>query len=142
VVDSAPRRGTESVSEGVPSHGVIRFDAFEVDFRKGEVRKHNFRIRLQDQPFRILQILLEHPGELVTREEIQRRIWPADTFVDFEKGLNNAIRKLRDALGDSADEPRFSSKGEKRIPGIHSDRPFPRFQGEERESPAAPPTKD
>ena len=87
--------------------GSIRFDAFEVDFRKGEVRKHNFKIRLQDQPFRILQILLEHPGELVTREEIQRRIWPADTFVDFEKGLNNAIRKLRDALGDSADEPRF-----------------------------------
>ena len=107
MVDSAPRRGTESVSEVVPSHGVIRFDAFEVDFRKGEVRKHNFRIRVQDQPFRILQILLEHPGELVTREEIQRRIWPADTFVDFEKGLNNAIRKLRDALGDSADEPRF-----------------------------------
>jgi TolB-like protein/DNA-binding winged helix-turn-helix (wHTH) protein len=95
------------VSEVAPSHGVIRFDAFEVDFRKGEVRKHNFRIRLQEQPFHILQILLEHPGELVTREEIQRRIWPADTFVDFEKGLNNAIRKLRDALGDSADEPRF-----------------------------------
>jgi TolB-like protein/DNA-binding winged helix-turn-helix (wHTH) protein/Tfp pilus assembly protein PilF len=95
------------VSEVAPFHGVIHFDAFEVDFRKAEVRKHNFRIRLQDQPFRILQILLEHPGELVTREEIQRRIWPADTFVDFEKGLNNAIRKLRDALGDSAEEPRF-----------------------------------
>lgn len=107
MVDSAPRRGTETVSEVAPSHGVIRFDAFEVDFRKGEVRKHNFKIRLQDQPFRILQILLEHPGDLVTREEIQRRLWPADTFVDFEKGLNNAIRKLRDALGDSADEPRF-----------------------------------
>jgi TolB-like protein/DNA-binding winged helix-turn-helix (wHTH) protein/Tfp pilus assembly protein PilF len=90
-----------------PHSEPIRFDTFEVDFRKGEVRKHNFRIRLQDQPFRILQILLEHPGELVTREEIQRRIWPADTFVDFEKGLNNAIRKLRDALGDSAEEPRF-----------------------------------
>jgi TolB-like protein/DNA-binding winged helix-turn-helix (wHTH) protein len=95
------------VSEVAPSHGVVRFGAFEVDFRKGEVRKHNFRIRLQDQPFRILQILLEHPGVMVTREEIQRRIWPADTFVDFEKGLNNAIRKLRDALGDSADEPQF-----------------------------------
>jgi TolB-like protein/DNA-binding winged helix-turn-helix (wHTH) protein/Flp pilus assembly protein TadD len=95
------------VSEVAPSLGVVRFGAFEVDLRKGEVRKHNFRLRLQDQPFRILQILLEHPGELVTREEIQRRIWPADTFVDFEKGLNNAIRKLRDALGDSAEEPRF-----------------------------------
>jgi TolB-like protein/DNA-binding winged helix-turn-helix (wHTH) protein len=87
--------------------GPIRFGAFEVDLRKGEVRKHGYRLRLQDQPFRILQILLEHPGQLVTREEIQRRIWPADTFVDFEKGLNNAIRKLRDALGDSAEEPRF-----------------------------------
>jgi TolB-like protein/DNA-binding winged helix-turn-helix (wHTH) protein len=87
--------------------GPTRFGAFEVDFRKGEVRKHGYRLRLQDQPFRILQILVEHPGELVTREEIQRRIWPADTFVDFEKGLNNAIRKLRDALGDSAEEPRY-----------------------------------
>lgn len=95
------------MSEVAPSLGVVRFDAFEVDFRKGEVRKHGYWLRIQDQPFHILQILLEHPGELVTREEIQRRIWPADTFVDFEKGLNNAIRKLRDALGDSADEPRF-----------------------------------
>jgi TolB-like protein/DNA-binding winged helix-turn-helix (wHTH) protein/Tfp pilus assembly protein PilF len=95
------------VSEVAPSLGVVRFGAFEVDFRKGEVRKHGYRLRIQDQPFHILQILLEHPGELVTREEIQRRIWPADTFVDFEKGLNNAIRKLRDALGDSAEEPRF-----------------------------------
>jgi len=89
------------------SHGFIRFGAFEVDLRGGEVRKHGFRIRLQDQPFHILQILLEHPGELVTREELQRQVWPADTFVDFEKGLNNAIRKLRDALGDSAEQPRF-----------------------------------
>jgi TolB-like protein/DNA-binding winged helix-turn-helix (wHTH) protein/tetratricopeptide (TPR) repeat protein len=95
------------VSEVAPSRGSVCFGAFEVDFRKGEVRKHGYRLRLQDQPFRILQILLEHPGELVTREEIQRRIWPADTFVDFEKGLNNAIRKLRDALGDSTEEPRF-----------------------------------
>jgi len=78
-----------------------------VDFRKGEVRKHGFRIRLQDQPFHILQILLEHPGELITRDELQRQVWPADTFVDFEKGLNNGVRKLRDALGDSAEQPRF-----------------------------------
>jgi TolB-like protein/DNA-binding winged helix-turn-helix (wHTH) protein len=95
------------VNEVASSHGVVRFGAFEVDLRGGEVRKHGFRIRLQDQPFRILQILLEHPGELVTREEIQRQIWPADTFVDFEKGLNNAVKKLRDALGDSAEQPRF-----------------------------------
>jgi TolB-like protein/DNA-binding winged helix-turn-helix (wHTH) protein len=95
------------VNDVSSSHGVIHFGAFEVDLHGGEVRKHGFRIRLQDQPFHILQILLEHPGELVTREEIQRQIWPADTFVDFEKGLNNAIKKLRDALGDSAEQPRF-----------------------------------
>ena len=95
------------MNEVAPSRGVIRFSAYEVDFRKGEVRKHGFRIRLQDQPFHILQILLEHPGELVSREELQRQVWPADTFVDFEKGLNNAVKKLRDALGDSAEQPRF-----------------------------------
>lgn len=95
------------MKEVAPSHGVIRFNAFEVDLRGGEVRKHGLRIRLQDQPFHVLQVLLEHPGELVTREELQRQIWPADTFVDFEKGLNNAIKRLRDALGDSAEHPRF-----------------------------------
>jgi TolB-like protein/DNA-binding winged helix-turn-helix (wHTH) protein len=95
------------VKEVAPSRGVVRFSSFEVDFRRAEVRKHGFRIRLQDQPFHVLQVLLEHPGELVTREELQRQIWPAETFVDFEKGLNNAIKKLRDALGDSAEHPRF-----------------------------------
>lgn len=95
------------MNEVAPSRGVIRFDAFEVDLRGGEVRKHGFRIRLQDQPFHVLQVLLDHPGELVTREELQRQIWPADTFVDFEKGLNNAVKRLRDALGDSVEKPRF-----------------------------------
>lgn len=90
-----------------PSDGFVRFSAFEVDLRNGEVRKHGHRIRLQEQPFHVLQVLLKHPGELVTREELQRQIWPADAFVDFEKGLNNAIKRLRDALGDSADKPRF-----------------------------------
>jgi TolB-like protein/DNA-binding winged helix-turn-helix (wHTH) protein/tetratricopeptide (TPR) repeat protein len=90
-----------------PSQETIRFESFEVDLRIGEVRKHGFKIRLQDQPFHVLQVLLEHPGELVTREELQRQVWPADTFVDFEKGLNNAIKKLRDALGDSAEQPQF-----------------------------------
>jgi len=87
--------------------GVVRFESFEVDVRAGEVRKHDHRIRLQDQPFRVLQILLEHPGESVTREELQRRIWPSDTFVDFERGLNNAVKRLREALGDSAETPRY-----------------------------------
>ena len=95
------------MTEVPPSSGVVRFAAFEVDLANAEVRKHGFRIRLQDQPFRVLQILLEHPGELVTREELQRQIWPADTFVDFEKGLNNAVKRLRDALGDSAGQPRI-----------------------------------
>jgi TolB-like protein/DNA-binding winged helix-turn-helix (wHTH) protein/lipoprotein NlpI len=95
------------VNEVAPSRGVVRFSSFEVDLRNGEVRKHGFKIRLQGQPFHVLQILLEHPGELVTREALQRQIWPADTFVDFEKGLNNAIKRLRDALGDSAEHPRF-----------------------------------
>lgn len=90
-----------------PTRGVLRFDAFEVNLRNGEVRKHGFRIKLQDQPFRILDILLENAGEVVTREELQRQIWPADTFVDFEKGLNNAVKRLRDALGDSAERPLF-----------------------------------
>jgi TolB-like protein/DNA-binding winged helix-turn-helix (wHTH) protein/Tfp pilus assembly protein PilF len=78
-----------------------------VDVRAGEVHKHGHRIRLQDQPFRILQVLLEHAGEPVTREELQRRIWPSDTFVDFERGLNNAVKRLREALGDSAETPRY-----------------------------------
>ncbi len=85
-----------------PSDFVVRFSKFEVDFRNGELRQNGSRIKLQDQPFRILQILLQHPGDLVTREDLQRQIWPSDTFVDFEKGLNNAINRLRDTLGDSA----------------------------------------
>src|ERR1700726_2675231 len=106
-----PSRRPVAVEVGMekvcPSQETIRFGGFEVDLRIGEVRKHGFKIRLQDQPFHVLQILLEHPGELVTREELQRQIWAADTFVDFEKGLNNAIKRLREALGDSAEEPRF-----------------------------------
>lgn len=90
-----------------PTCEVIRFASFEVDVRAGEVHKHGHRIRLQDQPFRILQILLEHGGEVVTREELQRQIWPSDTFVDFERGLNNAVKRLREALGDSAETPRY-----------------------------------
>ena len=89
------------------SRGFIRFSGFEVDVRGGEVRKHGIKIKLQDQPFRLLQILLEHPGEVVTREELQRQIWPSDTFVDFDRGLNNAVKRLREALGDSAEVPRF-----------------------------------
>jgi len=84
-----------------------RFGAFEVDLRSGELRKHGIRLKLQDQPFQVLAHLLQHPGEVVTREELRQLLWPADTFVDFDIGLNSAIKKLRDALGDSAEEPRY-----------------------------------
>jgi TolB-like protein/DNA-binding winged helix-turn-helix (wHTH) protein/Flp pilus assembly protein TadD len=85
----------------------LRFGVFELDLRAGELRKHGLRVRLQEQPFQILAMLLEHPGEVVTREELQTRLWPADTFVDFDHGLNKAISKIREALGDSAESPRF-----------------------------------
>jgi DNA-binding winged helix-turn-helix (wHTH) protein/tetratricopeptide (TPR) repeat protein len=84
-----------------------RFGAFEVDLRSGEVYKHGIRLKLQDQPFQVLALLLEHPGEMVTREELRQKLWPGDTFVDFDTGLNSAIKKLRDVLNDSADEPRY-----------------------------------
>ncbi len=84
-----------------------RFGAFEVDLRSGELHKHGIRLKLQDQPFQVLVLLLEHPGEVVTREELRQKLWPADTFVDFDTGLNSAIKKLRDVLGDSAEKPRY-----------------------------------
>ena len=85
----------------------IAFDNFEVDLRSGEVRKNGSRIRLQAQPFQLLALLLENAGEVVTREEICRELWPADTFVDFEHSLAAAVNKIREALSDSADNPRF-----------------------------------
>jgi TolB-like protein/DNA-binding winged helix-turn-helix (wHTH) protein/Flp pilus assembly protein TadD len=87
--------------------GRLCFGVFELDLRTGELRKHGLRIRLQEQPFQVLVMLLEHHGEVVTREELQKRLWPADTFVDFDHGLNKAISKIREALGDSAESPRF-----------------------------------
>jgi TolB-like protein/DNA-binding winged helix-turn-helix (wHTH) protein len=90
-----------------PRPGPIRFGAFEVDLRTGEMRKHGIKIKLQEQPLQILLQLLEHPGEIVTREELQKRIWPADTFVDFDHGLYSAVQRLRDALSDTAETPRY-----------------------------------
>jgi len=86
---------------------VIRFGLFEVDLRAGELRKSGLKVRLQEQPFQVLAMLLEHPGEVVTREELQQKLWSTDTFVDFEHGVNTAISKIREALGDSAESPRF-----------------------------------
>jgi DNA-binding winged helix-turn-helix (wHTH) protein len=78
-----------------------------VDFDAGELRKNGARIRLQEQPFQVLAVLLERAGQVVTREELRQKIWPADTFVDFDHSLNTAVNKIREALGDSASSPRF-----------------------------------
>ena len=90
-----------------PARKTLRFAVFEVDLAAGELRKNGTRIRLQEQPFQILVYLLDRPGEVVTREELRQKLWPADTFVDFDHSLNTAVNKLREALGDSASSPRY-----------------------------------
>src|ERR1700745_351860 len=95
------------MQEARQPRGPIRFGAFELDLRAGEWRRNGLRVRLQQQPFEVLAMLLEHPDEIVSREELQKKLWPADTFVDFDHGLNKAINKIRGALGDSAESPRF-----------------------------------
>src|SRR5947199_4363439 len=86
---------------------IYRFGVFEVNSAAGELRKSGVRIRLQEQPFQVLLSLLERAGVVVTREELQQKLWPADTFVDFDHSLNTAVNKLREALGDSAANPRY-----------------------------------
>jgi TolB-like protein/DNA-binding winged helix-turn-helix (wHTH) protein len=93
-----------SLGEG---NRVVRFGAFELDVQSGELRKQGLRTRLTPQSFQVLLLLLEHRGEVVTREALQQKLWPADTFVDFDMGLSSAVKKLREALGDSAENPRF-----------------------------------
>src|ERR1700722_9908340 len=90
-----------------PPPAILRFGVFEMDARAGELRKHGVRTKLQDQPFHVLTLLLQRPGEVVSREELRLQIWGTDTFIDFDNGLNTSINKLREALGDSADTPRF-----------------------------------
>jgi eukaryotic-like serine/threonine-protein kinase len=107
VVDSVGNGARRPLPELHSTKPPICFGPFEFDSERGQLRKHGIRIKLQDQPFQILQILLERSGELVTREELRNRIWPADTFVDFDKGLYNAVKKLREALGDTAGTPRY-----------------------------------
>jgi len=96
-----------SLPDAQRSRGTIRFGVFEIDPRAGELRKQGAKVKLQEQPFQILQMLLQHPGEVVTREELQQKIWPSDTFVDFDHGLYNAFKRLREALGESAETPSF-----------------------------------
>ncbi len=106
---------------------VYRSGVFEVHVRSGELLKQGIHIKLQDQPFGVLVMLLERSGEVVTREELQRRLWPQDVFVDFDQGLNKAINKLRDALGDSAETPRFiqtlPKRGYRFIAPVHQPEP-------------------
>ena len=117
------------MSQLTSSQRTIRFGDFAVNLRSGELCKHGTRIKLQVQPFQVLQVLLETPGELVQREELQKRIWPADISVDFDHGLNNAVKKLREALGDDAEQPRFietlSKRGYRFIGTVQNDAPAP-----------------
>jgi TolB-like protein/DNA-binding winged helix-turn-helix (wHTH) protein/cytochrome c-type biogenesis protein CcmH/NrfG len=91
----------------VASARIVRFGVFEVDLKASELRKHGFRMKLAEQPFQVLALLLERPGEIVTREELRARLWQGDTFVDFDHGLNNAVMRVREVLLDSSDHPRY-----------------------------------
>lgn len=96
-----------TVPDTTQSAPILRFGAFELDLRAGELRKRGLRIKLQEKPLQILALLLEHPGEVVTREQLRQHLWAAATFVDFDHSVNSAVNKLREALGDSAENPRF-----------------------------------
>src|SRR5580700_994272 len=99
--------GSHEMGDKELANELIRFGVFEVDPRSGEMRKSGLRIKLQDQPFKVLLALLERPGEVVSREELKVRIWPNDSFGDFDHAVNVAVAKLRTALADSADGPRY-----------------------------------
>src|SRR5438874_5483638 len=99
----APRR----MQPAVPARRLVQFGVFELDTHAAELRKHGVKVKLQDQPCKVLQILLEKPGQIVTRDELRARVWSANTFVEFDQGLYSAMARLRDALGDSSDSPRF-----------------------------------
>src|SRR5258708_26114614 len=96
-------------------NGKRRFDVYEADARAGVLRKHGLRIPLEERPFRALLLLLENANEVVTRDELRKQLWPSDVFIDFEHGLNTAIRKIRRALNDNADEPRFVETVARRV---------------------------
>jgi DNA-binding winged helix-turn-helix (wHTH) protein len=96
-----------SASPGNHSGRIARFGVFELDLAAGELRKNGAKLRLQDQPFQVLALLLERAGDVVTREELRQKLWPADTFVDFDHSLNTAVNKVRETLGDSASSPRY-----------------------------------
>ena len=93
--------------DGAPEKRFAKFGPYQADLRTGELRKHGIRLRLQEQPFQVLAMLLANPGDLVTREQLQTRLWARDTFVDFDHGLNTAINKLREVLSDSSASPKY-----------------------------------
>src|SRR5258707_13052752 len=112
-----------------PVSQLIRVGRFGLDLRAGELRNGGIRIRVQGQPLQVLQALLEKPGEVVSREELQKRIWPSDTFVDFDHGLHAAVNRLRTSLNDSADRPRYvetvARRGYRFIGQLESAKPAP-----------------
>src|SRR5271170_1652022 len=124
---------------------VVRFGTYEVCFQSGEVRKAGVRIRIQQQPLKLLEVLLEHPGEAVSREELRSRVWPNESFGDFDQAVNIAIAKLRSALGDSAENPRYIETLPKRGYRFIADVSFVDVDGRIRrpqsESPDAPGTE-
>jgi DNA-binding winged helix-turn-helix (wHTH) protein/Tol biopolymer transport system component len=140
--------GTEELPDAItqPSgqKGLVQFGVFELNLQTGELRKSGVRVRLQGKPFQILQALLEHPGEVVTRDELRKRLWPADTFVDFESGLNTAANRLRLTLGESAESPRYiqtlSRTGYRFIATVIEAAPRPEVEMPA-EAPIAPPVE-
>jgi DNA-binding winged helix-turn-helix (wHTH) protein/Tfp pilus assembly protein PilF len=98
----------------IETQTIIRFGVFEADFRSGELRRSGVRVKIQDLPFRALKLLLDHPNQVVTRESFRQTLWPEDVFVDFDRGISSAVKRLRDALGDSADNPIFIETVERR----------------------------
>jgi len=107
VLNSATALGVAGMEGFRSSQAIVRFGAFELDPQAGELRKDGTRVRLQEQPLQILKILLKEPGRVITREDLRNRIWPSDTFVDFDHGINNAVKRMREALGDTAETPRY-----------------------------------
>src|SRR5579864_2099832 len=114
-----------SLSSDPQTH--FRFGVFEADLRVGELRKNGIRVKIQDLPFRTLKLLLSRPNEIVTREDFRQELWPQDVFVDFDRGISSAIKRLRDALGDSADNPIFietvDRRGYRWIAPVHLPQP-------------------
>jgi DNA-binding winged helix-turn-helix (wHTH) protein len=111
-MNSSPRKDEATVPDSAPR--LVRFGIFELDLETGELRRKGARVPLQEQPFQVLAELVRRPGELVTREQLRARLWPAAVFVDFDHGLNKAVGKVRDALGDLAERPRFVETLERR----------------------------